>query len=64
MNEPHNAKVVHPNPTTAGWWYENRNSIDICVEIDTGTITGKKVGQVRIRRQHLKDWLERTEPKR
>lgn len=38
------------------WWYQNRNSIDVVVETETGVFC------VRINRKRLAEWVAATEP--
>lgn len=56
-NKPRMATPRHGVAET--WWYERPGSIEVVIRLHNGLS-----GIARIKRAALKDWLERSEPKR
>jgi hypothetical protein len=56
---PHKAKPGAPG-TAAGWWYENKASIDVYVELRDNDGNHLGTGVVWISRRSIMGWLKRT----
>lgn len=58
-NKPKNARPIRPQVLSA-WWYENRKSIDVFIEIQLEGDGGQVIGAARIYWRDLLPALERA----